>query len=80
MYSNLCINLGSAGEVSGLTCALSEPYSQDDEYRKTVGLRGGIEALFLLCEKVDEVTQANSLWALGNLAWQPHNQVGRAHD
>mmetsp|Transcript_106476 Transcript_106476/g.308655 ORF Transcript_106476/g.308655 Transcript_106476/m.308655 type:complete len:559 (-) Transcript_106476:58-1734(-) len=53
--------------------------SQDDEYRKTVGLRGGIEALFLLCEKVDEVTQANALWALGNLAWQPHNQerIGR---
>ena len=48
--------------------------------KATVGRsEGGIEALFLLWESTDEVIIANSLWALGNLAWHPHNQgrIGR---
>ena len=53
--------------------------SQSDEHRAAIGLRGGVEALFLLCEADDEMTLANALWALGNLAWHPHNQdrIGR---
>ena len=53
--------------------------SQSDEHRAAIGLRGGVEALFYLCEKEDDVTRANALWALGNLAWHPMNQdrVGR---
>jgi hypothetical protein len=53
--------------------------SQSDEHRAAIGLRGGVEALVYLCEKEDDVTRANALWALGNLAWHPMNQdrVGR---
>ena len=52
---------------------------QSDAQRAAVGLRGGVEALFLVCEQADEQTQANALWALGNLAWNPLNQdrIGR---
>jgi len=52
---------------------------QNDAQRVAVGLRGGVEALFLVCEQRDEQTQANALWALGNLAWNPLNQdrIGR---
>eukprot|EP00520_Triparma_pacifica_P008736 CAMPEP_0118651064 /NCGR_PEP_ID=MMETSP0785-20121206/10589_1 /TAXON_ID=91992 /ORGANISM="Bolidomonas pacifica, Strain CCMP 1866" /LENGTH=2593 /DNA_ID=CAMNT_0006543497 /DNA_START=44 /DNA_END=7822 /DNA_ORIENTATION=+ len=53
--------------------------SQDEDQREVIGLRGGVEALMLLCEKEDEAVRANSLWALGNLAWHPLNQerIGR---
>ena len=53
--------------------------SQDEDQREIIGMRGGVEALMLLLEKKDEAVQANSLWALGNLAWHPLNQerVGR---
>jgi len=53
--------------------------AQDEEQREKIGLRGGVEALFLLCEASDEAVQANSLWALSNLGWHPLNQerIGR---
>ena len=53
--------------------------SQDEDQREMIGIRGGVEALMLLCEKEDQAVRANSLWALGNLAWHPLNQerIGR---
>ena len=53
--------------------------SQDEDQREVIGLRGGVEALMLLCEKEDEAVRANAVWALGNMAWHPLNQerIGR---
>ncbi|GMI08806.1 hypothetical protein TrVE_jg6426 [Triparma verrucosa] len=53
--------------------------SQDEDQREVIGVRGGVEALMRLCEISDEAVQANSLWALSNLAWHPLNQerIGR---
>ncbi|CAN0462152.1 unnamed protein product, partial [Ectocarpus sp. 12 AP-2014] len=48
---------------------------QTDVHRATAGEEGAAEALFALCDTNDDVVRANALWALGNLAWDPHNQV-----
>ncbi|CAM9386389.1 unnamed protein product, partial [Ectocarpus sp. 8 AP-2014] len=52
---------------------------QTDVHRATAGEEGAAEALFALCDTNDDVVRANALWALGNLAWDPHNQerIGR---
>ncbi|CAM9262946.1 unnamed protein product, partial [Ectocarpus fasciculatus] len=52
---------------------------QTDVHRATAGEEGAVEALFALCDTHDDVVRANALWALGNLAWDPHNQerIGR---
>ncbi|CAM9905563.1 unnamed protein product [Chrysoparadoxa australica] len=53
--------------------------AQGEEHRGLVGLEGGIEALLVLCEGENKAVMANALWALGALAWNPHNQerIGR---
>ena len=48
--------------------------SQNEWCRTEIGKRGGIEALFLALEDVDNSIQANVLWALCNLMWHPPNQ------
>ena len=48
--------------------------AQSEECREIVGVRGGIEALFLVLEDEDLTIQANTLWALCNLMWYPPNQ------
>lgn len=48
---------------------------QADVHRATAGAEGAVEGLFALCEAKDDVVRANALWALGNLAWDPYNQV-----
>lgn len=48
---------------------------QTDDHRAIAGVEGAVEAMFALCDANDEVVRANALWALGNLAWDPHNQV-----
>ncbi|CAN0120353.1 unnamed protein product [Scytosiphon promiscuus] len=52
---------------------------QTDAHRAIAGVEGGVEAMFVLCDAADFVVRANALWALGNLAWDPHNQerIGR---
>lgn len=49
--------------------------SQTDAHRAAAGEAGAVEALFSLCDTDDGVVRANALWALGNLAWDPRNQV-----
>jgi len=53
--------------------------AQNEEHRLVVGARGGVEALVLLANHTDRLTQANALWALANLIWCPENQerIGR---
>lgn len=48
--------------------------SQNEQCRDIVGMKGGVEALFLVIEDKDDSIQANSLWALCNLMWHPPNQ------
>ena len=48
--------------------------AQSEVCREVVGVRGGIEALFLVLEDDDLTIQANTLWALCNLMWYPPNQ------
>ena len=48
--------------------------AQNEDCRVTVGMRGGIEAIFLILEDEDKAIQANALWALCNLMWYPSNQ------
>lgn len=48
---------------------------QTDAHRATAGIEGAVEGLFALCDTNDGVVRANALWALGNLAWDPHNQA-----
>lgn len=48
---------------------------QTDSHRATAGEEGAVEGLFALCDTDDGVVRANALWALGNLAWDPRNQV-----
>lgn len=48
---------------------------QTDAHRATAGVEGAVEGLFALCDNSDSVVRANALWALGNLAWDPNNQV-----
>lgn len=48
---------------------------QTDAHRATAGVEGAVEGLFALCDNSDDVVRANALWALGNLAWDPNNQV-----
>lgn len=48
---------------------------QADVHRATAGAEGAVEGLFALCEAKDDIVRANALWALGNLAWDPYNQV-----
>lgn len=50
---------------------------QSDAHRAAAGLEGAVEGLFALCDAKDDVVRANALWALGNLAWDPYNQVRR---
>lgn len=52
--------LGNIGQVE--TC------------RAEIGVKGGIEALFLVLEDADTTIQANTLWSLCNLMWHPPNQ------
>lgn len=47
---------------------------QSERCREEIGMKGGIEALFLTLEDTDTIIQANSLWALSNLMWHPPNQ------
>jgi hypothetical protein len=48
--------------------------AQAERCRHEIGMRGGIEALFLATEDTDVIVQANALWALTNLMWYPPNQ------
>lgn len=50
---------------------------QSDAHRAAAGQEGAVEGLFALCDAKDDVVRANALWALGNLAWDPYNQVRR---
>ncbi|CAM9320335.1 unnamed protein product, partial [Hapterophycus canaliculatus] len=52
---------------------------QTDAHRAIAGVEGAVEAMFALCDASDYIVRANALWALGNLAWDPHNQerIGR---
>lgn len=47
---------------------------QVESCREEIGLKGGIEALFLTLEDIDTIVQANVLWSLCNLMWHPPNQ------
>jgi HEAT repeat protein len=47
---------------------------QSERCREDIGMKGGIEALFLTLEDTDTIVQANALWALSNLMWHPPNQ------
>eukprot|EP00957_Ditylum_brightwellii_P135620 10341642-Ditylum_brightwellii.AAC.1 len=53
--------------------------ARDPAFRYKIGIGGGVEALFLLCEKNDDFVKVNSFWGLSNLAWDPSNQerIGR---
>lgn len=48
--------------------------AQSEKCRDDIGMKGGVEALFLTLEDPDSVIQANTLWALSNLMWHPPNQ------
>ncbi len=48
--------------------------AQSEHCREQIGMKGGIESLFLTLEDSDSIIQANSLWALSNLMWHPPNQ------
>lgn len=48
---------------------------QSDAHRVNAGKGGAVEGLFSLCDTDDDIVRANALWALGNLAWNPYNQV-----
>ena len=48
---------------------------QTDAHRAKAGEEGAVEGLFALCDSDDGMVRANALWALGNLAWDPWNQV-----
>ena len=47
---------------------------QLERCRQEIGVKGGIEALFLVLEDSDTTMQANTLWSLCNLMWHPPNQ------
>ena len=47
---------------------------QMESCRAEIGVKGGIEALFLVLEDTDTTIQANTLWSLCNLMWHPPNQ------
>jgi hypothetical protein len=47
---------------------------QLERCRAEIGVKGGIEALFLVLEDADTTVQANTLWSLCNLMWHPPNQ------
>lgn len=46
----------------------------NESCRHMIGVKGGIEALFLILEDHDNTVKANALWALCNLMWHPPNQ------
>lgn len=48
--------------------------AQSERCRHEIGMRGGVEALFLATEDSDMIVVANALWALTNLMWYPPNQ------
>ena len=48
--------------------------AQNDRNRIEVGSNGGIDALFILASRDDDVTKCNAAWALSNLAWAASNQ------
>ena len=48
--------------------------AQNDRNRIEIGSKGGIDALFILASRDDDVTKTNAAWALGNLAWAASNQ------
>lgn len=52
---------------------------QTDDHRATAGQEGAVEGLFALCDTDDGMVRANALWALGNLARDPLNQVMRQY-
>ncbi len=57
------------------SCALAiGNIAQSDESRKAIGEVAAVEALFLVCDYDDPMSQANACWALSNLAWTPENQ------
>ena len=48
--------------------------AQNEKIREEIGVKGGIESLFLTVEDSDVIVQSNALWALANLMWYPPNQ------
>ena len=48
--------------------------AQSENCRYQIGVKGGIESLFLVIEDNDNAIQANTMWALCNLMWHPPNQ------